>query len=154
MSEQEQKIEGQEASKAPAKKAATKKPAPKAAPKAEAPAAQEIDAEKLKKDAEDAAFKRICDVMGLDHKAMLEKEKAVEAEQDMEVNLGRHIIRVNGIRYTGIVKGKRSFIEQLAAMAGARAMRLLNEMIGNKGEVALIAEGISTKIVGQVEEQK
>lgn len=108
----------------------------------------------IQKEAEEAALKRMCAASGISYDQVIAKEQAEKDDPESEVDLGSSVVRVNGRRYSGAVRGKRSFVECLAAMAGSRKMRLLNEAIGNKGVVELLSEGIRTRVVGQFSEDE
>jgi hypothetical protein len=91
------------------------------------------EAEKLKKEAEEAAFDRLCRAMGKDPEALRAQEKAIEnINEPMEYDLGNTVCRINGIRYSGRGVAPRGIAEQIMNMASNRRGRLLKELVGHE----------------------
>jgi hypothetical protein len=104
----------------------------------------------VRKQLEEEALKRVCKAGNVKYEEVLASEKREANDPLVDVNLGKHVVKINGEIFSGNVRVKRSVAEVLIHLAGTRKMRLLREKIANKGEVDLISGSIRTRIVGTV----
>lgn len=139
----------------PADAPAPEKKAKSKAPKAEPQEAPKISEAELKKQAEEAAFDRVCRALGVNPNEVREAEKVrAQAEEVLEYDIGSTVVWINGVAYSGQGKAPRGVVEVLLHAAGTRRMRLLREKIGHDYLLQEIAGGgFGSKLIGKVNEE-
>jgi len=87
----------------------------------------------------------------------VKEQQRVESEGKdiIAVNIGRAVVSINGIKYTGSFKVPRTIAEVIVSAAGNYRNQILKEKIGNKYQVRqLETGGISSRLVGPIEPEQ
>lgn len=103
----------------------------------------------------DALVDKLLSRVGISMDDLKEQERIEREGKDIiAVNIGRAVVSINGIRYTGAFKAPRTIAEVVISAAANYRNQVLKEKIGNKYQVRqLETGGISARLVGPVEEQ-
>jgi hypothetical protein len=88
--------------------------------------------------------------LGISQEQVDAAAKPTKSEGVMHVNLGRHIVRINGNRYTGSFKVPAATGETIMEMMSKRRERLLREVIRHENGIEMLQEaGYSATTVNE-----
>ena len=85
-----------------------------------------------------------------DLKAIERQEK--EGKEMLSVNIGRQVVSINGVKYTGTFEVPRVMAESIISAAGNYRNQILREKIGNKYQIMQTETGgIGSRLIGPVD---
>lgn len=85
-----------------------------------------------------------------DLQAIEKQEK--EGKEMMSINIGRQVVTINGVKYTGTVEVPRVMAEVIISAAGNYRNQILREKIGNKYQIMQTETGgIGSRLIGPVD---
>lgn len=111
-------------------------------------------AEKTKAEIEEKAVEATMKAIGMRASDLDEiKEANTKKKEIREFDIGRIVVSINGVSYTGRGQAPSEVVEVIMSMAGNKRMRELRAKIGNNHEIFMLAGGgFRSRIVGQSDE--
>lgn len=80
------------------------------------------------------------------------EEQELRGKDMISVNIGRQVVTINGVKYTGTVEVPRVMAEVIISAAGNYRNQILREKIGNKYQIMQTETGaIGSRLIGPVD---